>query len=1809
MVHLSPEFTPAHLTGMTIHPDNALKFDFLIHRGDTSLNDAQKREEYKKLVKYFLASLTIPDENQWVNLSPYEKDRIIKEDFGKTEMGRDLLAQDYILKQITASLIYPEERLGKKFWEKIYEQAWREFGSSNVPVNTFNKVWIVPDEAAVYESGNTVYVLRNHLKVMLEEDYLSLEKHHGIEDLNNKNTAHTLASKVVKEIVLPALEREVNEGKNFANLRQIYSAMILATWYKRALKESLLGKVYANQAKVKGVDQNPLNNKEIYKQYLKAFKKGVFNYIKEDVDKYTSEAIPRKYFSGGLEQHYARITQRFSSDHLPSPAMVGDLADEALHDDRASIALKTPQETIAASRAMTKNEAVGTLERRDSAMRTEVRKFMLGRKKAWLNEKHATLTDKVLKKFYQRTLVPLMEILGSDIDQTKWNLQTWQAFQEWGNRSRDSQFFQISNPEVSNVLDVLMARHPQANRDTLRMLLEADFMIDRIQSDLVAHLSPEERKSFSIIIHDYGYYLTELARTKNAKDQLLPVGPNGSLKDDGYLIVGEVKVDLLNAEARLRYDNRYAVPGSSSVVKLSLADFKLESETEKKSVLRYFTLNGKNIYVEDPNFDPNNTGKGISLEAAISEDEYKGFLSKWNVFNGFVQSWESLVKEAAEHFTVGTPAYDEQLAFLYSKQETALASMLLLVNIPKLFEQMLDVSSSKEREEFQNTMNHGIDALWRVKNPWVDWVNPLIQNAYAFIGHDQQLKITQISKPAVEEFRQRIARISSEFHKRLTSRMIVSFSPFESDNPTYESPEAFYKKKKQEGFNFVGVVTAAGLGIATEDRDRARKALLDIWKDLDREKTIIVCGGTGNQEIGNLSGVELVYEVAEEMGFKTMGIMSAKGFTHPIRQLHYLMVQGMDWGEESDLLYMMSDTMVAFTGGNQSNTEISKYMNLERNNPGRGNVILVTGIRSHKPNKAGSIKGSLDAIGVVDAVRSYPKGRVLNGANFNKAMVGDLAKEATYVDRATIALNTDKDDVRIGQGSDRAMYSKIGWRPSAADEAMVTPTSRIEVSKDGLYQVMSQQEIEREAKTFPGWIKTSIFSGGLTVNGGVYESYHGHTYENVIGMIQSNRYGQWTCVFGLIDHTTRQIRYEMLQEDGPSIPIHYSKLDTSQKKYFYSKRLKKGTIPEGMKSFDEWFREDSQFIRLNPPPSGSEAHLGLIMYGKLNDPNNKMRQMIDASAPDAIKNIDMEALQDLKMPDHGKSMGDLVTGLMNDESIGLDDYLTVAKLLNNMVRDNNVYLDSKEVNAAKKLMEILARQMHSGNSLRIYAVQLMILIEGYYNYLSIAPDDTECVFNGLGVPKEIHGILQTIVRAIESDGPYRVHIFKGEQISNTVVNAIFHGAIKPASDKYELNVSVLPAEGGIRVVLQDASKEDNQSDIIRSKDGLYQSLNAQELKQEEEGKNFDGRIHYVKGNKLTLITRGNHPVAIDYRNVVGIYSVGRLWCIGYIDKNGKVSFVADGARELLGFSELREEERVYFYSKRIKQGIARGKKSMLDWFDAQGSNVYPAKIRPLLEGLVGSNLDVGKYGLAVTVFKDVLKDSGNFYGSDEIQQQARNLVGILKNLRVQHDEEMDMARAVDEFVGDYYLYADIAPERDKDIVLDVDEQESPYRFVLSTLLTEDIRPLKPIIINEDWLKRKQHVVPHNSNEFVNGLVGVLRKGGLRFVSADQRRRYKLEIIESVEEPWYIKITVVEDKAMNSVGEKSDVGGIDFNSANLNLQIKRDGNGVPLPIGQQDMAQLSLIQGFIPQILEIKPVLNLPIVSQLQQKLQSAAKVS
>jgi hypothetical protein len=382
MVGESAPFAPLALKGLVINLQKPLEFQFIVDTGSSSViasegpytghsqllrnqslstvipapsagssnqpkppkgqagihNQEQLKQQANQLVKYFLAGLTIPEGDLWVNLSPYEKNRMVPEALGQTDLGRDLLAQDYILKQLTASLIYPEKDLGKEFWSRVYVRAQQQFGTTNIPVNTFNKVWILPDQAQVFEHGAAAYVTKATLKVMLDEDYLALS-HRVIPTsstvIPTSSTVipasstvipasstvipakagiqtHSLASNIIRQIILPEITKEVNTGKNFAPLRQIYQALILAKWYKETIQNGLLDAIYTNKNKVVGVNlTDPAVKEQIYERYLKAYKKGVFNYIKEDpinvslrggpADEAisTRTTVARKYFSGG----------------------------------------------------------------------------------------------------------------------------------------------------------------------------------------------------------------------------------------------------------------------------------------------------------------------------------------------------------------------------------------------------------------------------------------------------------------------------------------------------------------------------------------------------------------------------------------------------------------------------------------------------------------------------------------------------------------------------------------------------------------------------------------------------------------------------------------------------------------------------------------------------------------------------------------------------------------------------------------------------------------------------------------------------------------------------------------------------------------------------------------------------------------------------------------------------------------------------------------------------------------------------------------------------------------------------------------------------------------------------------------------------------------------------------------------------------------------------------------------------------------------------------------------------------------------
>jgi len=68
----------------------------------------------------------------------------------------------------------------------------------------------------------------------------------------------------------------------------------------------------------------------------------------------------------------------------------------------------------------------------------------------------------------------------------------------------------------------------------------------------------------------------------------------------------------------------------------------------------------------------------------------------------------------------------------------------------------------------------------------------------------------------------------------------------------------------------------------------------------------------------------------------------------------------------------------------------------------------------------------------------------------------------------------------------------------------------------------------------------------------------------------------------------------------------------------------------------------------------------------------------------------------------------------------------------------------------------------------------------------------------------------------------------------------------------------------------------------------------------------------------------------------------------------------------------------------------------------------------------------------------------------------------------------------------------------------------------------------------------------------------------------------------------------EEASGSSSPVTKEVGGINLNPALMDLQIKRDGNGIPLPFNLQP-ATIMDIEGLLPVIINVTPVMNVPLL--------------
>lgn len=307
---------PPLVTGIAFKPDSWLQPGFKIGYGptDPAPDEQEQLSLQGRLGRYLNTFLVVDPTNHHVTLSPLKDFSGLPGPLQRTELGRDLLAQDVALKHYTSCLLYPRSETGKEFWRRLDD-------TPSEGIEAYLRVWITPDGATIGERMDDglahVDVSQLRLKV------------HSADDLDEAAAAQLAAARheepraqeildAFREIVLPEIQAEVSSGSTFGILRQIFSIMVIATWYRRrpefasALRKGRLldtNDVERFNLAVAGDEVD-----ELHQRYVEMFQDGVWRYVQSEFDSDSGLISQRLMVAGGVDLRALGRLDKFPHD-------------------------------------------------------------------------------------------------------------------------------------------------------------------------------------------------------------------------------------------------------------------------------------------------------------------------------------------------------------------------------------------------------------------------------------------------------------------------------------------------------------------------------------------------------------------------------------------------------------------------------------------------------------------------------------------------------------------------------------------------------------------------------------------------------------------------------------------------------------------------------------------------------------------------------------------------------------------------------------------------------------------------------------------------------------------------------------------------------------------------------------------------------------------------------------------------------------------------------------------------------------------------------------------------------------------------------------------------------------------------------------------------------------------------------------------------------------------------------------------------------------------------------------------------------
>jgi len=301
---------PPLVGGIAFPLNNPMQMGFNLLTDETAplLSSHEQQGLQKRLGRYLNTFLVLTGDQINVTLNPTDEFCGLPPLLRHTELGRDMLAQDVVLKHYTATQLHPSTPQGKSFWQQAEAITDNTDG-----FQACFRVWIVPDDASVHEKSENDYghvtIEKLGLKVLCEADYNTLQK------LQNQRigNAHSAIRQdgteqlvdLFRQLIVPEIQKEVSNGPRFGLLRQILSVLVIAKWVMgsplgEALKQA--GFMASNNPEKYDLctvdEQVILSMKQVY---LQLFGDGVWQHTTTRFDMESNSVQRRLYVVGGVE--------------------------------------------------------------------------------------------------------------------------------------------------------------------------------------------------------------------------------------------------------------------------------------------------------------------------------------------------------------------------------------------------------------------------------------------------------------------------------------------------------------------------------------------------------------------------------------------------------------------------------------------------------------------------------------------------------------------------------------------------------------------------------------------------------------------------------------------------------------------------------------------------------------------------------------------------------------------------------------------------------------------------------------------------------------------------------------------------------------------------------------------------------------------------------------------------------------------------------------------------------------------------------------------------------------------------------------------------------------------------------------------------------------------------------------------------------------------------------------------------------------------------------------------------------------------